>query len=51
MFPILNPPPISLPIPSLWVETQRYRTVFWILWEREQGMIWENGIKTLFSLN
>ena len=27
-------------------ETQMYRTVFWTLWEREQGMIWENGIKT-----
>ena len=23
-----------------------YRTVFWTLWEREWGMIWENGIKT-----
>ena len=23
-----------------------YRTVFWTLWERELGMIWENGIKT-----
>ena len=23
-----------------------YRTVFWTLWEREEGMIWENGIKT-----
>ena len=23
-----------------------YRTVFWILWEREGGMIWENGIET-----
>ena len=23
-----------------------YRTVFWTLWERERGMIWENGIKT-----
>ena len=23
-----------------------YRTVFWTLWEREGGMIWENGIKT-----
>ena len=22
-----------------------YRTVFWTLWEREGGMIWENGIK------
>ena len=27
-------------------ETQMYRTVFWTLWEREVGMIWENGIKT-----
>ena len=27
-------------------ETQMYRTVFWTLWEREGGMIWENGIKT-----
>ena len=27
-------------------ETQKYRTVFWTLWEREMGMIWENGIKT-----
>ena len=23
-----------------------YRTVFWTLWEREGGMIWENGIDT-----
>ena len=23
-----------------------YRTVFWALWEREGGMIWENGIET-----
>ena len=23
-----------------------YRTVFWTLWERKGGMIWENGIKT-----
>ena len=27
-------------------ETQMYRTVFWTLWEREVGMIWENGIET-----
>ena len=27
-------------------ETQMYRTVFWTLWEREGGMVWENGIKT-----
>ena len=27
-------------------ETQMYITVFWTLWEREGGMIWENGIKT-----
>ena len=27
-------------------ETQTYRMVFWTLWEREGGMIWENGIKT-----
>ena len=27
-------------------ETQMYRTVFWTLWEREVGMIWENDIKT-----
>ena len=27
-------------------ETQMYRTVFWTLWERDGGMIWENGIKT-----
>ena len=27
-------------------ETQRYRTVFWTLWERDGGIIWENGIKT-----
>jgi len=26
-------------------ETQMYRTVFWTLWEREQEMIWENGIE------
>ena len=25
-------------------ETQMYRTVFWTLWEGEDGMIWENGI-------
>ena len=24
----------------------RDRTVFWTLWERDGGMIWENGIKT-----
>jgi len=23
-----------------------YRTVFWTLWEWEEGMIWKNGIKT-----
>ena len=23
-----------------------YRTVSWTLWEREGGMIWENGIET-----
>jgi len=23
-----------------------YRTVFWTLWDREGGMMWENGIKT-----
>ena len=23
-----------------------YRTVFWTLWERAGGIIWENGIKT-----
>ena len=27
-------------------ETHMYRTVFWTLWEREGGMIWENGMKT-----
>ena len=27
-------------------ETQMYRTVFWTLWKREWGMIWENCIKT-----
>ena len=27
-------------------ETQIYRTVFWTLWERGVGMIWENGIET-----
>ena len=26
-------------------DTQMYRTVFWTLWEREGGMIWENGIE------
>ena len=26
-------------------ETQMYRTVFWTLWEREGGIIWENGIE------
>ena len=25
---------------------QMYRTVFGTLWERQGGMIWENGIKT-----
>ena len=23
-----------------------YRTVFWTLWKREGGVIWENGIET-----
>ena len=23
-----------------------YRTVFWTLWERDRGIIWENGIET-----
>ena len=27
-------------------ETQMYRSIFWTLWEREGGMIWENGIET-----
>ena len=27
-------------------ETLMYRTVFWTLGEGEDGMIWENGIKT-----
>ena len=27
-------------------ETQMYRTVFWTLWERGVGMIWENGTET-----
>ena len=27
-------------------ETQMYRTVFWTLWERGWGMIWENGTET-----
>ena len=31
-------------------ETQMYTTVFWTLWEREGGMIWENGIKTCIIL-
>ena len=26
-----------------------YRTVFWTLWERDGGMICENGIKTCIS--
>ena len=26
-----------------------YRTVFWTLWEREVGMLWENGIKTCIT--
>ena len=34
------------PINETAKETQMYRTVFWTLWEREWGMIWENGIKT-----
>ena len=28
-----------------------YRTVFWTLWERERGIIWENGIETCISYN
>ena len=31
-------------------ETQMYRTVFWTLWERKRGMIWENGIETCIIL-
>ena len=27
-------------------ETRMNITVFWTLWEREGGMIWENGIET-----
>ena len=27
-------------------ETQMYRTVFWTMWERVGGVIWENGIET-----
>ena len=27
-------------------ETQMYRIVFWTLWERGEGMIWDNGIET-----
>ena len=27
-----------------------YRTVFWTLWEREGGMIWENGIEICIIL-
>ena len=34
------------PVCEIAKETQMYRTVFWTLWEREVGMIWENGIKT-----
>ena len=34
------------PISETAKETQMYRTVFWALWEREGGMIWENGIET-----
>ena len=34
------------PVCKIAKETQMYRTVFWTLWEREKGMIWENGIKT-----
>ena len=39
VFPILNPPPSSLPVPSLCEtakETLMYRRVFWTLWEREK---------------
>ena len=36
----------STPVCETAKETQMYRTVFWTLWEREGGMIWENGIKT-----
>ena len=34
------------PVCEIAKEIQLYRTVFWALWEREGGMIWENGIKT-----
>ena len=27
-------------------ETLMYRIVFWTLWERGEGMIWDNGIET-----
>ena len=31
------------------IETLMYRTVLWTLWEREWGMIWENGIETCIT--
>ena len=34
------------PVCKIAKETQMYRTVFWTLWEREGGMIWENDIET-----
>ena len=58
VFPILNPPPFSLPIPCLWSsqgtsprhpETLMYRTVFWALWERERvGWFGRMALKHVF---
>jgi len=38
--------PTANPVYKTAKETLRYRTVFWSLWEREGGIIWENGIET-----
>ena len=51
MFPILNPPPSSLPIPSLWavpVHQPQASSIVHRTWtgNSEGGKIWENGIET-----
>ena len=44
VFHILNPPPSSFPIPSLWVVP--VNSLLDSVGEGEGGMIWENGIET-----